>query len=60
MRLFAGFASQDSQASWMQMQGGALPPRLEQSRAALWQPLLEGLSPEERTALRHELVRKHL
>jgi len=58
--LFSRFASHTSADAWPPQAGSAVEPLVLRNRDALWQPLLQAVKPEQRSALQAELLRKHL
>ena len=60
VRLFGNFASEPSSRPWPDSQRNQLEALVDQNRRALWQPLLEGLSPVQSEELLSQLRRKHM
>ena len=58
--LFSRFASHTSADAWAAQAGSAVEPLVLRNRETLWQPLLQAVTPEQRSALQTELMRKHL
>jgi hypothetical protein len=58
--LFSGFASHTTADDWPPTPHASVEPLVLRNREALWQPLLQAVAPEQRSALQAELLRKHL
>ena len=58
--LFSRFASHTSADTWPPPASASVERLVLRNRQALWQPLLQAVKPEQRSALQAELLRKHL